>query len=204
MTNLGSSCECSGSSMSSASGSRKTVLASSKPMLCLIRLRRAFLISHVNRSTIWVSALAGRLSGHRVVLAAAALAILSGCEGRAVPADSTAVSYGGNQPAISAEVRANDAPPQIQAVWISGKTFKGGDLVRIRVTASTNVAVVEMRTFYGGRALIKHDFGKFGCAYHVPVLPPFARFPYTIALHFIARNSVGAPVEEDVAIDIRG
>lgn len=112
------------------------------------------------------------------------------------------VVYGGAQPIVAPEVRAS-APPVIQSIWISGKTFKGGDLVRIRVTASTNVAVVEMRTFYSGRALIKHDFGKFGCAYHVPVLPPFARIPYTITFHFIARDTQGDPIAEDAAINVR-
>jgi hypothetical protein len=121
-----------------------------------------------------------------------------------MPLERAPVAYGGSEPMVAAEVRANAAPPVIQSIWISGKTFKGGDLVRIRVTASTNVAVVEMRTFYGGRALIKHDFGKFGCAYHVPVLPPFARIPYTITFHFVARDSAGTPVGEDAAIDIKG
>jgi len=114
------------------------------------------------------------------------------------------VIYGGSAPLVTPDVRAPAASPAIQSIWISGKTFRGGDLVRIRAIASTNVAVVEMRTFYGGRALIKHDFGKFGCAYHVPVLPPFARIPYTITFHFVARNSAGVPVAEDAAIDIRG
>jgi hypothetical protein len=129
--------------------------------------------------------------------------LLASCASRPVPTDDAAVTYGGEQPRIPAEVRANDAPPHVQAVWISGKTFSGGDLVRIRVTASTNVAIVEMRTFSYGRALIKRDFGKFGLAYHVPVLPPFARFPYKIGFHFIARNSAGTPVEDDASIDVR-
>lgn len=139
----------------------------------------------------------------RMLLATAFGMLLTSCASRPLPLDDAAITYGGNQPALAADVRANDAPPQIQAVWISGKTFSGGDLVRIRVTASTNVAIVEMRTFSYGRALIKRDFGKFGLAYHVPVLPPFARFPYKIGLHFIARNSAGAPVEADASIDVR-
>ena|GEM_PF-1608025 len=117
--------------------------------------------------------------------------------------DHAPVTYGGGAPSVAPDVRAA-APPIIQSIWVSGKTFKGGDLVRIRVTASTNVAVVEMRTFYSGRALIKHDFGKFGCAYHIPVLPPFARIPYTLTFHFIARDSQGVPVSEDAAINVRG
>ena len=132
------------------------------------------------------------------------IAVLAACSAPRVPLADARVSYGGPEPASAPEVRANDAAPAIQTVWISGKDFKGGDLVRVRVTASTNVAVVEMRTFYGGRALIKHDFGKFGCAYHVPVLPPFARIPYTITFHFVARNSAGKPVAEDAAINVRG
>src|SRR5580658_6350934 len=87
---------------------------------------------------------------NRLAFVPAIFAILSGCAGARVPMDDAVVSYGGKLPDISAETRPNDAPPHIQAVWISGKTFKGGDLVRIRVTASTNVAVVEMRTFSGG------------------------------------------------------
>ena len=98
------------------------------------------------------------------------------------------VSYGDKPPAIQVEVRADDAPPQIQAVWISGKTFKGGDLVRIRVTASTNVAVVEMRTFYGGRALIKHDFGKFGSARITSRCCRRSR-AFLIRLHFISSRA---------------
>jgi hypothetical protein len=120
-----------------------------------------------------------------------------------MPTGNAPVLYGGAAPSVIPDVRAAP-PPIIQSIWISGKTFKGGDLVRIRVTASTNVAVVEMRTFYSGRALIKHDFGKFGCAYHVPVLPPFARIPYTLTFHFIARDTQGVPVSQDAAIDIRG
>jgi len=133
-----------------------------------------------------------------------ACAALTSCSAPRVPLADAPVSYGGTMPVVTPDVRAPAAAPIIQAIWISGKTFKGGDLVRIRVTASTNVAVVEMRTFYDGRALIKHDFGKFGCAYHVPVLPPFVRIPYTITFHFIARDSQGVPVAEDAAIDIRG
>jgi hypothetical protein len=131
------------------------------------------------------------------------LAGLTSCSAPREPVAHAPIFYGGIAPIVAPDVRATP-PPVIQSIWISGKMFKGGDLVRIRVTASTNVAVVEMRTFSGGRALIKHDFGKFGCAYHVPVLPPFARFPYTITFHFIARDSQGDPVAEDAAINIRG
>jgi len=138
------------------------------------------------------------------VLVSLTFLALTACSAPRLALARAPVVYGDTEPGVTPDVRAPTAPPVIQAVWISGKTFKGGDLVRIRVTASTNVAVVEMRTFYGGRALIKHDFGKFGCAYHVPVLPPFARIPYTITFHFVARNSAGVPVAEDAAIDIRG
>ena len=137
------------------------------------------------------------------VFAFAACVALVACATRPVPTGDAAVTYGGPEPAPSAEVRAPDAPPRITAIWISGRTFSGGDLVRIRVTASTNVALVEMRTFGYGRALIKRDFGKFGSAYHVPVLPPFARIPYTIDFHFIARNTAGAAVTDDAKIDVR-
>ncbi len=140
---------------------------------------------------------------NQIAFVLAVFTILSGCASKTLPTDHAPVFYGGAAPIVAPDVRAAP-PPVIQEIWISGKTFKGGDLVRIRVTASTNVAVVEMRTFSGGRALIKHDFGKFGCAYHVPVLPPFARIPYTITFHFIARDSAGTPVAEDAAIDIRG
>jgi hypothetical protein len=139
----------------------------------------------------------------RTLLATVFGMLLASCASRPLPLDDAAVTYGSNEPTLPAEVRANDAPPHIQAVWISGKTFSGGDLVRIRVVGSTNIAIVEMRTFSYGRALIKRDFGKFGLAYHVPVLPPFARFPYKIGFHFIARNSAGAPVEADASIDVR-
>ena len=131
------------------------------------------------------------------------LAALTACSAPRMPIERAPVLYGGAAPSVVPDVLAAP-PPIIQSIWISGKTFKGGDLVRIRVTASTNVAVVEMRTFYSGRALIKHDFGRFGCAYHIPVLPPFARIPYTLTFHFIARDSAGTPVAEDAAIDIRG
>jgi len=139
----------------------------------------------------------------RGLLVLSACLALASCAAPAVPADDAAVSYGGEQPPVAAEVRTPDAPPRIAAIWVSGRTFSAGDLVRIRVTASTNVALVEMRTFGYGRALVKHDFGKFGCAYHVPVLPPFARFPYTIDFHFIARNTAGVAVSDDAKIDVR-
>lgn len=138
----------------------------------------------------------------RILLLIAFMALTS-CAAQRIPSADATVTYGGNEPALTPETRANDAAPNIQAVWISGKTFSGGDLVRIRVIGSTNVAIVEMRTFSYGRALIKRDFGKFGCAYHVPVLPPFARFPYKIAFHFIARNSAGTPILEDASINVR-
>jgi hypothetical protein len=49
-TNRSSSSECSGSSMSSACSSRKTVCASAKEIPCFLRFDRSFRGSHSNRS----------------------------------------------------------------------------------------------------------------------------------------------------------
>ncbi|MGH7707081.1 MAG: hypothetical protein ACREM6_04015 [Vulcanimicrobiaceae bacterium] len=116
---------------------------------------------------------------------------------------SAPVTFANNPPSIVPAVRANAAAPRIQAIWISGKAFHGGDLVRMRVIASTNVAVVEMRTFGYGRALHKRDFGQFSGVFHVPLLPPFVRVHYAIHFRFIARNSAGNAVEETAAIAVR-
>ncbi|HEV3157475.1 MAG TPA: hypothetical protein VGZ00_09050 [Candidatus Baltobacteraceae bacterium] len=95
------------------------------------------------------------------------------------------------------------APPRIQEISLSGKSFHGGDLVRIWVLTSTNVAVLEMRTFGYGRALVKRGYGRFEGVFHVPLLPPLVRVSYPIAFQFIARNAHGIAVEDDATIAVR-
>ena len=104
---------------------------------------------------------------------------------------------------VAPEVRSNGALPHIQLVSLSGRTFHGGDLVRIHVVTSTNVAVLEMRTFGYGRAFVKRDFGRFEGAFHVPALPSLLRVGYPIRFELIARNPSGGAVTDEATIDVR-
>ncbi len=99
--------------------------------------------------------------------------------------------HGGPPPHIAAPIRANDAPPEIVAVWFSRPAYRWGDVATIRLVASTNVAAVEMRFASYGRPLRRVGYGQFHGNYHVPLLPPFIRPRYAAPFQFIARNSFG-------------
>jgi hypothetical protein len=71
------------------------------------------------------------------------------------------VERGGCAPTFVAPVRAPEAPPELVAIWLSQPDYGWGDLAHIRVVASTNVALVELRVGPYGRALTKRAPGQF-------------------------------------------
>ena len=129
------------------------------------------------------------------------VAVLCGCASAPVVTDAR-VRFGGPAPAVSAPVRVNDAPPHIVAVWFSQPGYRWGDIARIDVVASTNVASLEMRVASYSRALRRHGYGRFSGLYHVPLLPPFLRPPYRLGFRFIARNSAGVAARLDASVPV--
>lgn len=113
------------------------------------------------------------------------------------------VIYGGALPELVAPDRANEAPPAISTIWFSQATYAWGDLARIALVTSTNVALVEMRVGGYGRALTKKSLGHFDGLYRVPFLPPVLdRFHYAFPFRFIVRNTAGDAVSFDVTVPV--
>jgi hypothetical protein len=113
------------------------------------------------------------------------------------------VIYGGPFPELAAPNRSNEAPPAISAIWFSQATYAWGDLARIGLVTTTNVALVEMRVIGYGRALTKKSLGHFDGLYRVPFLPPaLDRFRYAFPFRFIVRNPAGAATSVDVTVPV--
>jgi len=121
----------------------------------------------------------------------------------AAAAETAQVIFGGAVPKIGAPFRPKKAPPAIDAIWFSHPVYAWGDLLRVAVVTTTNVAVVEMRVGSYGRALTKKTFGQFDGVYRVPFMPPLLdRLHYTLPFHFIVRNPAGVAASFDVSVPI--
>ncbi len=113
------------------------------------------------------------------------------------------VIYGGPLPELVAPNRPDEAPPAISTIWFSQATYAWGDLARIALVTSTNVALVEMRVGGYGRALTKKALGHFDGLYRVPFLPPVLdRFRYAFPFRFIVRNTAGDAASFDVTVPV--
>lgn len=110
------------------------------------------------------------------------------------------IARGGCAPTLAAPVRAPEAPPQLVAVWLSRPDYRWGDLARIRVVASTNVALVELRVGPYGRALTKRAPGQFTGVYRFPFLPPFVHPRWTLTFRFVARTTAGTPTVREIPV----
>jgi len=117
-----------------------------------------------------------------------------------VPA--TRIARGGCAPTIAAPVRAPEAPPELTAIWLSQPDYRWGDLARIHVVASTNVALVELRVGPYGRALTKRAPGQFTGVYRFPFLPPFVHPRYTLTFRFVARTTAGTPTARELSVPL--
>jgi hypothetical protein len=113
------------------------------------------------------------------------------------------VIYGGPMPELTAPDRPNEASPAIAAIWFSQATYAWGDLARIALVTTTNVALVEMRVGGYGRALTKKALGHFDGLYRMPFMPPVLdRFHYALPFRFIVRNPAGAAASFDVTVPV--
>jgi hypothetical protein len=110
------------------------------------------------------------------------------------------IARGGCVPAVTAPVRLPDAPPELVAVWLSQPDYRWGDLARIRVVASTNVALVELRVGPYGRALTKRAPGQFSGVYRFPFLPPFVHPRWTLTFRFVARTTAGVTTVRELPV----
>jgi hypothetical protein len=91
--------------------------------------------------------------------------------------------------------------PQILRVWLNTSAPHSGDRVVGRVTATSNVASVEVRVQGYSVSLEKTGVGKFEGAYTIPDIPPFLKGTYDLKV--IARNVDGVQASEDVPIALR-
>jgi len=98
--------------------------------------------------------------------------------------------------------RANDAPPEIVAVRVAPPHAHWGELLRVDVETTTNVALVELRAGGYGRALAKRTFGRFSGLYRLPFLPRGLRVARDVRFAFVARNSAGAAVSRSVTVAV--
>jgi hypothetical protein len=105
------------------------------------------------------------------------------------------VERGGCAPTFVAPVRAPEAPPELVAIWLSQPDYGWGDLAHIRVVASTNVALVELRVGPYGRAP-----GQFSGVYRFPFLPPFVHPRYTLTFRFVARTATGTATVRELPV----
>ncbi|GAC1412748.1 MAG: hypothetical protein NVSMB64_23010 [Candidatus Velthaea sp.] len=121
------------------------------------------------------------------MLGFALLALLGGA-GLAAPAGNSAAS-----PAPQA-IRAPNAMPAILHIWSSKDVVRGGDVVLLHITTSSNVASVEVRIVNNGVSVPRDAIGSFRMAYTVPSLPWFFHGKHDV--EFIARNAAGARVSE--------
>ncbi|HEV8020285.1 MAG TPA: hypothetical protein VGP41_03410 [Candidatus Lustribacter sp.] len=113
------------------------------------------------------------------------------------------VIFGGPPPELTAPDRPNEAPPAISAIWFSQTAYAWGDLARIALVTTTNVALVEMRLIGYGRALTKKSLGHFDGLYRVPFMPPVLdRFHYALPFRFIVRNPGGDAASFDVTVPV--
>jgi len=96
---------------------------------------------------------------------------------------------------------APDAPPQILAFSISSSTVSPGDTLSGSVTASSNVASVEVRVAGFSYNMTKTSPGVFELAVTVPSVPRMFRRTYPLVA--IARNTRGDATQRTTQITIR-
>jgi len=96
---------------------------------------------------------------------------------------------------------APDAPPQILAFSISANTVSPGDVLSGSVTASSNVASVEVRVAGYSYNMTKTAPGSFELAVTVPSVPRMFRRTYPLVA--IARNTRGDATQRTTQITIR-
>jgi hypothetical protein len=136
----------------------------------------------------------------RCIVAVALVAVSSAC--------SSTSEAGGDHSVLVApapwptpQLRAPNAPPRIQALWMNETTIHVGDVWKGHVVTSTNVASVELRTESFSFVADRPSFGIFDFSQRVlDVIPQYRR---AYLLHVIARNTGGSVAERLVPITIR-
>ncbi|HEY8321341.1 MAG TPA: hypothetical protein VIG46_06070 [Candidatus Baltobacteraceae bacterium] len=103
--------------------------------------------------------------------------------------------------ATSIPYLAPDAPPQILSFAISATTVHPGDVLSGSVTASSNVASVEVRVAGYSYNMVKTSPGEFALAVTVPNVPRIFRRTYPLVA--IARNTRGDATQRTTQITIR-
>ncbi|MDQ2992894.1 MAG: hypothetical protein M3R30_08770, partial [Candidatus Eremiobacteraeota bacterium] len=96
---------------------------------------------------------------------------------------------------------ASDDPPQIVNFWISATTVHPGDVLSGGVTASSNVASVEVRVAGYSYLMTKTAPGRFELSATVPSVPRIFRRTYPLVA--IARNTRGDATQRATQITIR-
>jgi len=96
---------------------------------------------------------------------------------------------------------APDAPPQILSFAISATVVHPGDVLSGSVTASSNVASVEVRVAGYSYNMVKTAPGEFALAVTVPSVPRIFRRTYPLVA--IARNTRGDATQRTTQITIR-
>jgi hypothetical protein len=96
---------------------------------------------------------------------------------------------------------AADAPPEILTFSISATTVHPGDVLSGSVTASSNVASVEVRVAGYSYNMSKTAPGEFSLAVTVPSVPRMFRRTYPLVA--IARNTRGDATQRTTQITIR-
>ena len=98
-------------------------------------------------------------------------------------------------------VVAPDAPPEIVGFSLSATTVHPGDVLSGSVTASSNVASVEVRVAGYSYVMTKIAPGQFALAVTIPNIPKMFRRTYPLVA--IARNTRGDATQRETQITIR-
>ncbi len=93
-----------------------------------------------------------------------------------------------------------EAPPQINAIWLSTLDLTRGSTWSGEITTPDNVASVEVRTDSFSFSVPRLHPGVFEFSYEIPDLPPYLRRHFV--LHVVARNAAGDQIDESVPIAI--
>jgi hypothetical protein len=95
----------------------------------------------------------------------------------------------------------SDAPPQIVRFEMSSTVVHPGDVLSGSVTASSNVASVEIRVAGYSYVMTKTEPGKFVLSVTVPSVPRIFRRTYPLVA--IARNTRGDATQRETQLTIR-
>ena len=93
------------------------------------------------------------------------------------------------------------ATPAIAQIWLSSLVLTRGSTWSGRITTSSNVASVEVRTDSFSFSVPRVAPGTFAFAYAIPDLPPYLRRRFM--LHVVARNAGGDRFDEPFPIEIQ-